>query len=111
MKIINPTDATHTFDFIPRFYEIGYTVDVSLYQESIRVEDSEVVGTFNVTNGFMDVTITASNYSDLTFSEDETYQLKVTDVDNGNILYRGKVLATTQTTQTFKLTEGLYDYE
>lgn len=101
MKIVLPADATHTLKLIPRF--APYTVLVlSLYNEATKVTTTPA-NTYYVSNGVLNITFSA------TVVEDDKYQIKITS--GTDVVYRGKMLATAQTIQDFKLTDGLYFYE
>ncbi len=109
MKIINPNDFEHTIEFIPRFYNFSSLL-FELYDESNKVTQFDGSITFSVVNGVISWFFENDQFDwiDLT-TENGTYQLKVTDGED--VVYRGKILATTQDTQSFKLTDGLYSYE
>jgi len=108
MKVISPTDTTHIIKLIPRFYEIGETITLNIYDESGRINQDVTTGNFTVVDRFVNITFTDTEFDDLDFYENGKYQLKITDVDTSEILYRGKMIATTQIPQDYKLTNGLY---
>ena len=100
MIVVNPENTNHTFDFIPRYYPTA--IVLNLYNEVTQV--SEVVNQlFVVNDGIMTVSFS------YTFSEQSKYQIKLTD-DNG-VVFRGKLIATSQTPQDYKQTNNLYVYE
>ena len=109
MKIINPNDSTHIIKLIARDSDISYTLDFELYDESTRTTEEIASNNFSIIDGVFIWEFDNVDYSLITFTEQSTYQLKITD--SGEVLYRGKVLATSQVTQDFKLTNGLYSYE
>ncbi len=109
MKIINPNDANHTVKLIARVKDVSTPLDFELYDESERVTESISSDTFSVINGYLIWEFASADFSTITISSNSTYQLKVSD--NSVVIYRGKVFATTQATQEYKLTEGLYSYE
>ena len=47
----------------------------------------------------------------MSIEKQQTYQIKIIDKDSSEVIYRGKMIATSQETQDFKLTNGLYTYE
>ena len=108
MKIVNQTESTHTVKLIARYKDISTPLDFELYDESERVTESISSGAFSVIAGYLTWEFATADFSTITFSKQSTYQLKVSD--NGVVIYRGKILATTQDTQSFKLTDGLYTY-
>tara|TARA_R110000822_G_scaffold35834_1_gene100796 strand:+ start:316 stop:621 length:306 start_codon:yes stop_codon:yes gene_type:complete len=101
MKIVLPTDTNHNIDFIPRFYPTG-AIDLYLTNESTKVEVL-VASTYIIQNGFVFLNF------DKTFSDGQKYRIKITE--NSNVVFRGKLLVTTQDTQEYKLTKGKYYYE
>tara|TARA_R110000772_G_scaffold5839_1_gene20805 strand:+ start:1382 stop:1687 length:306 start_codon:yes stop_codon:yes gene_type:complete len=101
MKIVLPTDTNHDIDFIPRFYPTG-AIDLYLTNESTKVEVL-VASTYIIQNGFVFLNF------DKTFSDGQKYRIKITE--NSNVVFRGKLLVTTQDTQEYKLTKGKYYYE
>ena len=101
MKIVLPTDTNHNIDFIPRFYPTG-AIDLYLTNESTKVEVL-VASTYIIQNGFVFLNF------DKTFSDGQKYRIKITE--SSNVVFRGKLLVTTQDTQEYKLTKGKYYYE
>ena len=101
MKVVDPNDTTHTIKLIPRFYGIS-SIDLSLYNEADQVTTT-VTDAYSVTNGI------ATLIFDFTFLEDDKYQFKL--VDGSTVIYRGKLIATSQEPQEYKLDNGLYSYE
>ena len=110
MKVISPTDTTHIIKLIPRFYEIGLTITLNILDESTtdKLNQSVTTGNFTVVDSFVNITFTDTEFDDLDFYENGKYQIKITDVDSSEILYRGKMIATTQTPQDYKLSNNLY---
>ena len=98
---IDPTNSTHTLNVIPRFYPSNALV-VSLYNEASKVTTTPTA-TYNVTNGKLNITFT------FTFVDKDRHQVKIEE--GTEVIYRGKLLTTTQDPQDFKLTDGLYFYE
>tara|TARA_B110000285_G_scaffold147219_1_gene164300 strand:- start:748 stop:1053 length:306 start_codon:yes stop_codon:yes gene_type:complete len=101
MKIVLPTDTNHNIDFIPRFYPTG-SIDLYLTNESTNVEVL-VTSTYLLVDG-----IVFLNF-DKTFSDGQKYSIKITE--SSNVVFRGKLLATSQETQEYRLTKGKYYYE
>ena len=100
MTVINPNNTTHTLNVVPRYYPSNDLV-ISLYNESSKVT-STPVNTYNINDGKLSITFT------FTFVDKDRHQVKITDAYN--VVYRGKLLTTTQDPQKFKQTEGLYFY-
>lgn len=98
--VINPNDSTHTLNVIPRYYPSNDLV-VSLYNEADKTT-STPSNTYNITNGKLNITFT------FTFVDKDRHQVKVSE--GTKIVYRGKLVTTTQDPQDFKLTDGLYFY-
>ena len=100
MAVINPNDSIHTLNVIPRFYPDNPLV-VSLYNEA-STETSTPSATYVITNGDLIITFT------FTFVDKDRHQVKVTE--GSSVVYRGKLISTTQDPQDFKLTNDLYFY-
>ena len=111
MKVISPDDTTHIIKLIPRFYELGATLTLNIYDEGKRVNQDVTLGTFTVVDRYLNITFTDAEFTDLDFYENGRYQLRVTDVTSAEIAYRGKMIATTQIPQDYKLTNSLFTYE
>lgn len=101
MKVVSPNDTTHTIKLIPRFYGIS-SIDLSLYNEATQ-ETTSVTDVYSVTHGIATVVF------DFTFEEDDKYQFKL--VDGETVIFRDKLIATSQEPQEYKLDNGLYSYE
>ncbi len=103
MIVVNPEDTNHTFDIIPRYYPRDIVLE--LYNEVTQV--SEIVNQlFVVNDGIMTVSFT---YTFTYIKEQAKYQIKLTD--NNGVIFRGKLIATSQTPQDYKQTNNLYVYE
>jgi hypothetical protein len=100
MKVLNPNNTTHEIDFIPRYYPIGSLV-VNLYNEGKRTAEN-VANIYVVNDGIATISF------DYTFLEGEKFQIKITE--GLNVVYRGKITATSQDTQEFKATNNAYYY-
>lgn len=98
--VIDPNNSTHTLNVVPRFYPCNDLV-ISLYNEASK-ETTTPSNTYNITNGKLNITFT------FTFVNKDRHQVKITDAYN--VVYRGKLLTTTQDPQEFKQTDGLYFY-
>ena len=98
--VIDPTNSTHTLNVIPRFYPDNAIV-VSLYNEASKVTNTPSA-TYSITNGTLNIDFT------FTFVDKDRHQIKVTE--GTDVVYRGKLLTTSQEPQDFKLTNDLYIY-
>ena len=99
--ITNPNLTTHTIKLLPRFSTSNVL--------TLTVTDSTLGTSTDLTTTYT----TGGDYKlaltfDYTFTAESSYQLKLTDSVTNEIVYRGLVLATTQNSQTYKLTENLY---
>lgn len=100
MKVVLPSDTSHSITFIPRYYPTG-AISLTLINEVTKVET--VVPNANSTlDG-----ITTIDF-DFTFKERDKYNMKVTE--GTNIVYRGDIFATEQTPQDFDITKGYITY-
>ncbi len=99
MKIVNPTNETHSIELIPRYYNNLANLDLLLINESTN-ESFEVVNTFSVTDGKLTLTF------DFDFLNNDRYSFKLSQ--ENEIVFRGNIFATTQETQDFKQTNNLY---
>jgi hypothetical protein len=99
--IVNPRLTTHTIRLVPRFSTsnvLTLTVTDSTLGTSTDLNPNYTTG------GDYKLSLTF----DYTFTNESSYQLKLTDSVTNEIVYRGLVLATTQNSQTYKLTDNLY---
>tara|TARA_R110000787_G_scaffold131739_1_gene243754 strand:+ start:551 stop:859 length:309 start_codon:yes stop_codon:yes gene_type:complete len=100
MKVILPTDTTHTIAGIPRYYT-GTTVSLETYNEATKATTTQTI-VYTNDGGVMIFTF------DLICSEMDRYTFTFTDV-NG-IVYMCKSLATVQDPSTIQLTKNSYKY-
>jgi hypothetical protein len=98
MKVVNPNDTEHTLQLIPRFYPTDALV-FNLYNEFTTIS-TDVDNIYVVTDGNLFITF------DFEFENNSRYQIKITEA--GEVVYRGKLIATTQTPQDYKLTNNVY---
>ena len=101
MKVVNPNDGSHTIQLIPRFYPFNSLV-LELKDEQTKIAVI-VTNTYIVSDGVMTINF------DFDFTNKEKFEIKITE--NDNVVYRGKIIATTQESQDYKLTKDLYFYE
>jgi hypothetical protein len=101
MKVVSPNDTAHTITLIPRTYDTQ-ALSLKLYNEATQ-ETHNVTNSYVTTDGVMVYTF---NYSD--FNEGDKYQILL---QSGlKTIYRGKLIATSQEPEDYKLTEGAYIY-
>jgi len=101
MKVIDFNDSTHEIKVIPRYYTEN-TVQIELINEVDRVTTT-TSNSYTITDGIMTYGFTHA------FIENDKYQFTL--LDGSTVIYRGKLIATAQTTQAYKLTNGMYTYE
>ena len=98
MNVVLPSDETHTILIIPRYYPASSVV-LSLFNEA-KQTDFTVSNIYALTNGKMNVTF------DFEFLENDKFKVKITDSEG--VVYRGKLIATSQEPEQYKLTNNLY---
>ncbi len=96
MVIINPNNTKHTIYIIPRYYNIDnpHTFSIKNNNTTVSVTPS-VVRTID--SGYI------SYEFDLVTTEGVGYDIKITDSVTTNVVWRGKMFATTQVTQQYKI--------
>ena len=103
--IVNPNLTTHTIKLVPRY---SPTISLFLTITDSTLGVSEIVTTTYTTGGDYKLALTF----EYTFRDENSYQLTLKEVGVfppiNEIVYRGLVLATTQNSQTYKLTDNLY---
>lgn len=101
MKVIIPSNTTHTIKLIPRFEPTQNNLLIKITKEGFN-EVLEQVCTYVLSNGIMTLTF------DLTGVEQDRFNF---DLYNDNeLIYKGKLFFTAQNPQIFKLTENTYTY-
>lgn len=100
MKVVLPTDSTHKIVLIHRYTPIG-ALTLSLYNESTQVS-TNVANTYVILNGYLTISF------DFPFSDKDKYQIKIKEDDE--VVFRTKLITTSQETQEYKQTNGLYTY-
>lgn len=98
MNVVIPSNKTHTLKLIPRLYPSGELV-LSLFNEATQLSET-VENTYLVTDGNMFLEF------DFTFIENSKYQIRITE--DKEVIYRGKLIATSQKPQYYKLTNNVY---
>lgn len=100
MKVVLPADSEHTIIFIPRVYPTG-ALSFFLLNESDKVE-TLVPQTYVTTDGLIFLTFT------FTFAERDKYQIRI--LEGTEVIYRGKLFATDQEPQEFRITTNFIEY-
>ena len=77
-----------------------------IYDEATRTEESFALSKVDL-DGISTITFLESNYSTISFDEDSTYQIKIVS-STSEVMYRDKMIVTSQTPQDYKLTANEY---
>jgi len=101
MIVLNPTNTTHTINFIPRFIPSDDLI-LQLYNETLQTTET-ITNTYSYLDGITAITF------DLDCTENQKFQIKITE--NNEIVYRDKLFITSKTPQDFKATKDHYYYE
>lgn len=96
--IIN--NPTHSFVFISRF-EIINALTLELFNEGTKVT-STAVNTHATVDGNTTISYT------FTFADKDKYRIKI--LNGLNVVYRDKLIVTSQVAQDYKLSNDLYAY-
>lgn len=100
MKVLLPSNTTHTITIEPRFYPT-LALALRIVKEGYNT-NTDVVPTYTITNGVMFLTF------DLTGVEGERYSIRLKE--NNIVCYRNKMFFTAQTPQDYKQTKNEYIY-
>lgn len=101
MNLVNPNDTSHLIVIIPRRYTYN-DLSLELYNEETQVSET-IIFTFTVINGFINI------YFDYDFIDGQKFQIKITE--ENEVVYRGKLMVTSQNAQSFKASNELFYYE
>jgi hypothetical protein len=101
MIVVNPENTEHSFKIIPRYYPTG-DFKFDLYNE-VTKKTEPIKHIFAVTDGIMTIDFEKE------FTEKQKFQVKL--YDDNQIIFRGKMISTSQDPQDFKQTDNLYRYE
>ena len=101
MNVVNPNNISHEIQVIPRFYPTEELVFI-LCNEATQV-DTNVTIIYLVENGVLTFTF------DFDFTDGQKFQFKI--LEGTEIVYRGKLIATTQETQNYLTDKNEYYYE
>lgn len=110
MKIVNQNNSTHEFKLIPRFYPTS-TLTLTLKNESTNEETVLPISfpEFAFTNNYFILDGYLNLKFDYTFQDKDRFQFDLKE--NEEIVFRGKIYATSEETQDYKQTNGVYRYE
>ena len=100
MNVVNTNDEEHIIFVIPRYYNFTEPI-LNIYNEATKLAEN-IDFEYTVTDGKMSVGFT------FTFKENDRFRVKISE--GNEIVYRGKLFATSQTTQDYKLTNNVYFY-
>lgn len=98
MVIINPTLTTHDIYIIPRYYNIDNPHTLSIKDDDTNTSVTPTTQRV-LYQGYIIYLF------DLTTSEGKGYDIKITDDVTTNVIWRGKMFATQQVTQEYKINE------
>jgi hypothetical protein len=74
---------------------------LSLFNEATKVTEN-IDNTYTITDGVLFLSF------EYTFTENQKFQVKIEE--ENEVVYRGKLIATSQTPQDYKLTNNVYFY-
>jgi hypothetical protein len=100
MIVVNPENTDHSFNIIPRYYPTG-EFTFKLYNEVTKLTET-IDHTFTVTDGIMNINF------EMDFTENQKFQVKL---EGNEIIFRGKMISTSQEPQDYKQSNNLYIYE
>ena len=102
MIIVNPNETEHTISVVPRYF-------------SDNTNDLVIVDSFNaLSQSVVNSSIESEGKLLITFSfdfrEESRYDVKYVDNTTNEVVYRGQLIATTQESQDYKLTNDKFYY-
>ena len=96
MIVIDSTDTTHSIYVIPRYYNIDNAHTLYIKDDDTLISVTPSVARV-LENGYIKYTF------DLTTSEGKSYDFTITDNTTTNVIHRGQLFATAQTSQNYKI--------
>lgn len=102
MKVVDPKNLIHKIQLIPRSYNVK-DLNLYLYNEQTKITTELVDIDFEIRDGIMSIIFSFD------FDDKSKFEMKITE--DSNVIYRGKIIATTQESQDYKLSKNLYFYE
>jgi hypothetical protein len=101
MIVVQPTILVHEIRIVPRLYPFGDLL-LSLYNEATKVTES-LDNNYIVQDGYLYVSF------EKVFNKSDKY--KITIKEANEVIYRGKIKATSQEPQEYQQTKDKYYYE
>lgn len=101
MVVVNPENTEHSFKIIPRYYPTS-SIKFDLYNEVTQLTET-ITNTYTITDGIIQIEFEKE------FTEQQKFQIKLEDSEG--IIFRGKMISTSQEPQDCKQTNDLYIYE
>jgi hypothetical protein len=110
MIVVQPTETRHEIKIVPRYYPTN-SFTLLLYNEATKVNTTIniVVAGFSFTNNYSVLDGYLNLKFDKEFNESDKY--KITLKEENEVIYRGKIKATSQEPQEYKQTKDKYYYE
>ena len=100
--IVTSENTNNSLKIVPRYYPCNpliLTISDSATNTSV-----DITPLYHESNGKIVVKF------DYTFTENSNYRVSIVDTSNSEVVYRGKLITTTQETQEFKLTTDKFYY-
>lgn len=98
MIVVNPDNANNTLSFLPRYYQdSSVNISVSILNEDTRGSVTQNITSITKSEGFM------SFSTDADFTNNVTYSIKVVENVLNDVIFRGKIFATTQNKQNYSI--------
>ena len=134
MIVVNPNNTTHTISIVPRFDVTTVTKEVQAFVDRVSadsgiIEDDGCIKdsiqedylSLIVTDNFKSESVSLENTFeiqegkvvltfDYDFRSESRYDVVINYINTSEVIYRGAMVATTQETQEYKLTNDKYYY-
>jgi hypothetical protein len=101
MIVVQPTILEHQIKVIPRLYPTE-ALTLSLYNEATKVTET-LENIYLVQDGYLYIDF------EKVFNESDKYKITIKEVNE--VIYRGKIKATSQEPQEYQQTKDKYYYE
>ena len=101
--IVNPVNSKHYVKITPRYFPTN-TIYLKI-KNSFKGTTDDVPALYSVTND--DKLELSFSYD---FTDEANYSINVIDNGTDEVIFRGLILATTQQTQEYSLTESKYKW-
>ena len=110
MKVVSSEYTRHTVKLVSRFNTVG-NLNMLLYNESTQAESNIIIYPigfsltyhYQIIEGYFNLTF------DFVFLESDKFRIEI--LEGNNIVYRGKLIATTEETQNYLADNNEYYYE